>query len=88
MAKDIKKEITDRLSRIEGQVRGLKKMIEDERDCSEIINQLSAARKALDKVGFLIFTTKLEECIKKKCENSDPVDNALKEAFEMFLTLA
>ena len=88
MPKDLKKDIVDRLSRVEGQVRGLKKMVEEERDCYEIVNQLAAARKALDKVGFIILTTKLEECLKKKSAAGEPADGAIKETLELFMTLA
>lgn len=54
--------IINRLRRLEGQVRGLQKMLEDERECKEILTQLSGARAALDTVGELILETYLEDC--------------------------
>ena len=45
------KKITDRISRIEGQLRGIKKMIEGEKNCLDIITQISAVKEAVSKLG-------------------------------------
>lgn len=50
MRTDIKKRVQNRLKRIEGQVRGLQKMVEDEKYCVDIITQTSAVRQALSAV--------------------------------------
>jgi DNA-binding FrmR family transcriptional regulator len=55
-------EITTRLKRVEGQVRGLQRMVEDERDCEAILTQLMAARAALDRVGLLIADDFVQRC--------------------------
>ncbi|MEY3783612.1 MAG: Transcriptional repressor FrmR, partial [Pseudomonadota bacterium] len=47
-----KKAIRSRLARVEGQLRGIQRLIDDEQDCEKIAQQLSAARKALDKAFF------------------------------------
>ncbi len=86
MAKNPKDEIVNRLKRIEGQIRGLQRLIEEERDCADIVQQLSAARKALDKVGFLILSHRMQECVKAK-SGGDP-DKAMEEALDLFLMLA
>ncbi|RIH89427.1 Copper-sensing transcriptional repressor CsoR [Calidithermus roseus] len=52
----------NRLKRLEGQVRGLQKMVEEERDCREILTLLSGVRSALEATGDIIFETYLEEC--------------------------
>jgi DNA-binding FrmR family transcriptional regulator len=57
-----RREITTRLRRIEGQVRGLQRMVDEERDCETILIQLMAARSALDKVGLLIVSNYIDEC--------------------------
>jgi len=88
MAKDTRSDILARLKRIEGQVRGLQKMIEEERDCAEIVNQFAAVRKALDKAGFVLLTAKMEECLRNKAAGGGDADRALQEAVELFLTLA
>jgi DNA-binding FrmR family transcriptional regulator len=56
-------EITNRLKRIEGQVRGLQRMIEEERDCEAVLTQLMAARAALDRVGLLVAENFVQECL-------------------------
>lgn len=56
-------EITNRLRRIEGQVRGLQRMIEEQRECEAILTQLMAARAALDRVGLLVTENFVQECV-------------------------
>jgi DNA-binding FrmR family transcriptional regulator len=56
-------EILTRLRRVEGQVRGIQRMIEEERDCEAIVTQLLAARAALDKTGMLIMGQHIERCL-------------------------
>ncbi len=56
-------EITNRLRRIEGQIRGLQRMVEAQRDCEAILTQLMAARAALDRVGLLVVESFVQECI-------------------------
>ena len=55
--------ITSRLRRIEGQVRGLQRMIEEDRDRADIVQQLSAARAALDRAGNVIVASGLRGCL-------------------------
>lgn len=56
-------DITRRLKRVEGQIRGLQRMVEDERDCEAILTQLMAARAALDGVGMLILDEFVARCL-------------------------
>lgn len=58
-----KKEYLIALRRIEGQVRGLQRMIEEERDCKEIISQIAAVRSALKRVGILIVEEYAKKCV-------------------------
>lgn len=55
-------EITRRLKRVEGQIRGLQRMVEEGRDCEAILTQLMAARAALDRVGLLLASDFAREC--------------------------
>jgi DNA-binding FrmR family transcriptional regulator len=55
-------EITNRLKRVEGQIRGLQRMVEEQRDCEAILTQLMAARAALDRVGLLIADSFVRDC--------------------------
>ncbi|HET7627455.1 MAG TPA: metal-sensing transcriptional repressor [Bacillales bacterium] len=58
-----KQQLTNRLKRIEGQVRGLQKMIEDDRYCVDILVQLSAINAALKKVGFSLMERHTKTCV-------------------------
>lgn len=52
-----------RLKRIEGQVRGVQRMIEEEANCEDILNQITAVKAAINQVGLLIFEEHAYECI-------------------------
>jgi CsoR family transcriptional regulator, copper-sensing transcriptional repressor len=56
-----KKAIRSRLARVEGQLRGVQRLIDDEQDCEKIAQQLSAARKALDKAFFTMVGCMMEQ---------------------------
>jgi len=52
-----------RLARIEGQVRGIAKMIEDDRYCIEVLDQVSAVKKGLERVALSLFREHLDHCV-------------------------
>lgn len=56
-------DLTRRLARIEGQVRGVQAMIAEGRECRDVVAQISAARKALDQVGFKLLATGMASCL-------------------------
>lgn len=56
-------ELQRRLRLVEGQVRGVHQMLADDRDCREIVTQLSAATKALEQVGLQLVTAGLTWCV-------------------------
>lgn len=62
-----------RLSRIEGQVRGIKRMAEGCACCNDILNQILAARAALGSVGKLILGSYIKECLTGENESGDEV---------------
>jgi DNA-binding FrmR family transcriptional regulator len=57
------KAILDRLKRIEGQLRGIQKMVEERRGCEPVLTQILSARTALDGVAAQVVTTYVEECL-------------------------
>ena len=81
----MREDVLLRLRKVEGQVRGLQRMIEQDKDCAEVVCQLSAARRALDKVGFLILSHRMQECMQRKSGESE---RSMEEAMELFLSLA
>lgn len=60
-----KDKLLKRLSRVEGQVRGISRMVEEERYCVDILVQIAAARAALDKVGLEILRNHTKGCVSK-----------------------
>ena len=64
-----KKVIVDRLKKIEGQARGLQKMVEDGRECESILTQLAAVRSAIEGVGALVLNNYMKLCFPKTDEN-------------------
>jgi CsoR family transcriptional regulator, copper-sensing transcriptional repressor len=57
------KEVINRLSRIEGHVRGLRKMVEEDKDCPDILLQVAAVRAALNQVGRILLEDHMESCV-------------------------
>jgi DNA-binding FrmR family transcriptional regulator len=72
------KEVVDRLKRIEGQVRGLQRMIEEQRDCTEIVTQVLAARSALEQVGVQLLDQQLYRCFPGDDANLEPLRRSLR----------
>ena len=74
-----------RLKRSEGQLRGIQKMIEEERDCIDIITQLSAVRSSVDRVIELLITENLMECINNPLENPEEQKEKLEKAVKYLI---
>lgn len=60
---DVLADVVKRLRRVQGQVGGLVQMIESGRDCKDVITQLAAASRALDRAGFKLIASGLEKCV-------------------------
>lgn len=67
----LKADLSVRLNRVEGQVRGIKSMIERDVYCDEIINQIFAARSALEAVSKLLLKSHIQGCVVEKIKNGD-----------------
>jgi DNA-binding FrmR family transcriptional regulator len=63
MAAEELRTVVNRLRRAQGQIAGVIKMIEEGRDCEDVVTQLSAASRALDRAGFAIIATGLQQCL-------------------------
>ncbi|MEU1305631.1 metal-sensitive transcriptional regulator [Streptomyces shenzhenensis] len=57
------KAVLNRLRRAQGQIAGVIRMIEEGRDCEDVVTQLAAASRALDRAGFAIIATGLQQCV-------------------------
>lgn len=79
--------VLNRLRRAQGQLAGVISMIEQGRDCKDVVTQLAAVSRALDRAGFKIVATGLRECATGKAEaGGSPMTEA--ELEKIFLTLA
>jgi CsoR family transcriptional regulator, copper-sensing transcriptional repressor len=77
--------VIKRLRRAQGKVGGVIRMIEEGRDCADVVTQLAAASRALDRAGFQIIATGLQQC----ASNSDGTAEADRAQLEkLFLSLA
>lgn len=80
-------DVIRRLRRVEGQVGGIIRMLEQRRDCSDIITQLAAASHALDRAGFKLLATGMRQCVTPAPEGSDE-PMRLEEMEKLFLSLS
>jgi len=74
--------MVNRLRRIEGQVRGLQRMVSEGAPCEDVLTQLSATRAALDRAGVMLITAKVRECLLS--EDEVPSEVAVQRALETF----
>ncbi|MCD6391149.1 MAG: metal-sensitive transcriptional regulator [Dehalococcoidia bacterium] len=75
-----KEVLLNRLKRLEGQVRGVERMIEEGRDCESIITQLGAVRSAIESVGALLLRNYMKICFDNKtseCSNVESLERAV-----------
>ncbi|MEN9803050.1 MAG: hypothetical protein RLZ37_2175 [Actinomycetota bacterium] len=87
LPEDITEDLTKRLRRIEGQVRGIQQMLAENRECRDVVAQVSAASKALDQVGFKLLATGLSHCLSNpKQAKANGFD--LEEVEKLFMKLA
>ena len=77
-----------RLRRAQGQIGGVIQMIEDGRDCKDIVTQLAAASRALDRAGFKIIATGLQQCILQEPDTTGQATIDREQLEKLFLTLA
>jgi len=71
------------IRRIEGQIRGIAKMIEDEKYCIDILNQIKAVRNSLTSVEGQIVKTHLKECVKETLNDKQNFDDKVEEVLKV-----
>jgi len=80
-------EVIKRLARIEGHVRGVKRMVEEDKSCPEVLLQLAAVQAALKKVSRIVFEDHVESCVSKAIQEGagESAIAELKEALARFM---
>jgi CsoR family transcriptional regulator, copper-sensing transcriptional repressor len=83
-----KDEYLKRLRRIEGQIRGLQKMVEDDKYCIDVLTQVSAATRALQSVALGLLEDHLGHCVAEAAaEGGDAADQKIREASDAIARL-
>lgn len=82
-----RKDIRNRLVRAEGHLKGVIKMIDEDKDCPDVLIQLAAVRAALDKVGKMVLVDHLESCVLEAASSGDAEEQVerLEEALSKFI---
>lgn len=77
--------VTARMKKIEGQLRGILRMMEEEKECKDVITQLSAVRSAVDRTIGVIVTDNLVECISNEDAESLDKNAMVKQAVDLLV---
>lgn len=85
-----REDMLKRLRRIEGQVKGIQRMIEEDKSCADILTQVAAVRAAINKVGGLILEKHSMTCIQNAatCEDKEKALNELAKTLQSFMKFA
>ena len=83
---DAEGQVLNRLRRAQGQLAGVISMIESGRDCTEVVTQLAAVSRALDRAGFKIVSSGMRQCLAAGEDGQSPMTEEQME--KMFLTLS
>ena len=83
---DAEGQVLNRLRRAQGQLAGVISMIESGRDCTEVVTQLAAVSRALDRAGFKIVASGMRQCLVAGEDGESPMTEEQME--KMFLTLS
>ena len=81
-------QVIRRLRRAQGQIGGVIKMIEEGRDCADVVTQLAAASRALDRAGFKIIATGLQQCALDEQNGGSAASTDREQLEKLFLSLA
>ncbi|WP_338451064.1 metal-sensitive transcriptional regulator [Niallia oryzisoli] len=83
---DYNDQMKNRVKRIDGQLKGILRMMEENKECKEVITQLSAARTAIDRTIGVVVSSNLVECVQKSHELSDKsTEELVKEAVNLLV---
>jgi DNA-binding FrmR family transcriptional regulator len=83
---DYNDQMKNRVKRIEGQLRGILKMMEEDKDCKEVITQLSAARTAIDRTIGVVVSSNLVHCVQQaNNEGKGNTEELVKEAVNLLV---
>lgn len=79
------KGIINRLKRAEGQLRGIQKMIEDDKECIDIVTQLTAVRSSINRTMGIVISNKINQIIENPVEDKEKQEEKLQKALELII---
>ncbi len=79
------KSILNRLKRTEGQLRGVQKMLEEDKDCSDVVTQLSAVRSSVDRIMGVIVAENLKQCLENPSANTEEQEAMIEKAIQLVI---
>ena len=85
LSPDAMKPVINRLKRAQGQLNGVLRMLDEGRECEDVVTQLAAVSRALDRAGFAIVATGLKQCLSEE-RGAESLD--VKKMEKLFLSLA
>lgn len=77
--------VVNRIKRMEGQLRGILRMIDEEKDCKEVVTQLSAVRSGVDRTIGVIVSENLVTCVQSSEGDSTVLNNSIQEAVNLLV---
>ncbi len=80
---EVKEKALQRLKRIEGQIKGIQRMVDDERYCIDIVNQITAVKRALEQVALMVMKRHVESCVSEAIK----MGNSTKKVDELMDTI-
>lgn len=83
-----RKNVLNRLRRIEGQIRGLERMVEKEAPCADVLTQLSAATAAMKKTGIVIIQANMRRCINEATQDADKTMDDFQNALSRYISMS
>ena len=75
----------NRVKRVEGQVRAILRLMEEGKDCKDLVVQMSAARNALDRTIGLVVSTNLEQCVREQIVKGEDTEALIQEAVNLLV---
>ncbi|WP_216828497.1 metal-sensitive transcriptional regulator [Alkalihalobacterium elongatum] len=78
-------QMKNRVKRVEGQIKAILRMMEENKDCKDLVVQLSAARNALDRTLAVVVSANLEHCVREQLQKGENTDALIQEAVNMLV---
>jgi DNA-binding FrmR family transcriptional regulator len=85
---DERKKIFSRLRRIEGQIRGLQRLVENNTPCVDVLTQVSAVTSAMKKTGIAIIQFRLKQCVIESSQGNDEALDDFQKALARYIDMA